>query len=169
MITDLTLQPLGEGGTLLPLLSCRNCIQTLTPVPRGELHRTVNGELVHTGLPGHTKYRSVIKGDDQVPPALEHVWKGAVFQVGCLVLLTQRLNGGRDVELSRLPVEGSVSVADQVGVPLEIREMSVRLPQEGISGFISYRPLLEMSVTDFKVTTDEWGMTTGWTLELVEL
>ena len=56
------------GG--LPPLSARGCIQTLSAIPLGGLHRTINGALIFTGDTKARKYRSTIRGKDKAPPAL---------------------------------------------------------------------------------------------------
>lgn len=170
-ITDLVLIPKGKGGSSLPLLSCRNCTQTLTPIENGQLRRTVNGRLVHTGMTGHTKYMSLITGEDLAPPALENIWRGTLFQVSCLSYLTQPTLQATTIELSRNPVPGSIGVIDTNGKlhsPLKIQGRKVTLPKTVSAEYISYRPQLDMYAANFKITTNEWGLKVGWELCLEE-
>lgn len=170
-MTDLTLQPKGVDVSSLPLLSSCNCTQTLIPIAHGQLRRTINGQLIHTGLPGHTKYQSTITGEDQAPPALENIWKGTLFQVGCLAYLTQPILRPPRIELARDPVPDSVVIIDDMGdyhEPLTVSGRNVTLPENKAIGFVSYRPQLDMYAIDFQITTNEWGMKVGWVLKLEE-
>ena len=170
-ITDLILQPKGMAVSSLPLLSSRNCTQTLTPLAHGQLRRTINGQLIHTGLPGHTKYQSTITGEDQAPPALENIWKGTLFQVGCLPYLTQPNLGNPRIELARDPVPDTVMVVDNEGgyhEPLAVTGRQVTLPENKTTDYVSYRPQLDMYAVDFQITMNEWGMKVGWVLKLEE-
>lgn len=170
--TSLILKFKEGGGSLLPPLTARNCQQSLTPIPNGKLRRTVNGVLVHTGNKGHEKYASTISCKDAQAPAFDGVWQGQTFEVGCLQRLSQPFTGGEQVELLRPAVGGSVVVFDGEGKahePQNINGNVVTLPGGVMGGFVSYCPSLVMHVVEFKLETDEWGMTVGWTLKLEEV
>jgi hypothetical protein len=49
------------------------------------------------------------------------------------------------------------------------RAVAVRPPTLSANLFASYYPKLEMRVTSFVLTTDEWNMKSGWQLELEEV
>lgn len=168
------------GSASLPPFAARGCVQTLTPLPLGEMRRTVNGVLEHIGQTKHFKYKSVITCQDKASPCLEGLWRGQEVEVGCLVRLHQemkRTEKGYETTLLRPAVEGSVEATDKDGTPFEgeVRGQVVLIPMSEISHapnapvFVSYAPQLHMRVISFQIKTDEWGATVGWTLELEEI
>lgn len=162
METELTL---SIGG--MPPLSARGCVQELMPVMLGTLRRTINGQLVYVGKP-QLKYRSIIRCQDKGVLASEGLWRGTLVKVGCIQRLWQKSEGGQ-VVLERDPVEGSVAAMDQVQVPVKIMSVKGRTVTLEGKGYVSYRPLLDMRVTDFSLTTHEWEVQGGWKLELEEV
>jgi hypothetical protein len=164
---------LSRGG--FPALSARGCIQHITPIEGGNLRRTINGKLVYTGrVEGH-KYRSVIKCEDKACIALEGIWRGGPVRVGCIQRLGQKVTHYRTM-LERDPVEGSIIVMNskqEAVEPLSREARQIILPEnvlnQSMEIYITYRPWLDMCVTDFSFMTNEWGLKTGWHLELEEI
>lgn len=163
------------GGGQLPPFSARGCTQTLTPLPMGELRRTVNGNLIHIGAEKHFKYKSVIACQDKAGPCLDGLWRGQEVEVGCLSRLHQEMKQEGDharATLLRPPVEGSVAVQGTSGtmVSSELSGRDVQAPlAQGETLFVSYAPRLHMRVISFEIKTDEWGARVGWRLELEEI
>lgn len=167
--TDLTLEIIGKGNSLPPF-SARECTQTLTPLPRETMRRTINGVLVFVGNKGHRKFHSLISCKDKASPAFGDVWKGSRLKVGCLQYLTQVIpQNVQTIELERPAV--SLCVLNPEGKVLSIgktEERTLFLTPPYLGGFVTYRPLLFMIVKNYHLETDEWGQTVGWSLELEE-
>jgi hypothetical protein len=54
-------------------------------------------------------------------------------------------------------------------IPIEgVQGKKVTLKNEGVA-YVSYRPILTMRVIQFGFVTNEWGLTSGWRLELEEV
>ena len=163
------------GGAQLPPFSARGCTQTLTPLPMGELRRTVNGNLIHIGAEKHFKYKSVITCQDKAGPCLDGLWRGQEVEVGCLSRLHQEMKQEGEhtcATLLRPPVEGSVIVQGARGTMIrsEVSGRDVRAPlTQDETLFVSYAPRLHMRVTSFEIKTDEWGTRVGWLLDLEEI
>lgn len=139
--TVLVISPLG-----VPPYSARGLQQTLQPIDASkQMRRTVNGTLTDLSASAFRKYNSTISCTDQQTPAIDGVWPGQTVVVDCVAELCYATSsGGQDREI----VEGSEYTA---------------------SGFTFYRPRLTMKVTDFQLTRDEYGTTTGWQLSLEEV
>lgn len=161
---------LTKGG--LPPLSARGCIQQLFPLESGELRRTINGVLIYTGQPLVHKYRSIITCEDKASLAFEGLWRGSELLVGCVQRLWQESHQ-REVILERDPVEGSIFAVNSKQKVMKIREVVGRKVSVEGGGteqiFICYRPWLKMRVVSFTLSTNEWGLTAGWRLELEEV
>jgi hypothetical protein len=158
---------LSIGG--LPPFSSRGCTQVLTPLSMGDTHRTVNGELVTTASPLHHKYQTVIKGQDKLPIALDSLWKGQDVVVGCIQHLWQKA-GGVELQLSRMPVEGSVIALNEQKEPVQIQTVHGKTVSLEAPAYVGYRPLLTMKITDFGYETGEWkGEGCEWFLKLEEV
>ncbi|MCX7338877.1 MAG: hypothetical protein NTX76_06340 [Alphaproteobacteria bacterium] len=163
---------LSAGG--LPPLSARGCTQELMPISNGSLKRTVNGELVMVGSPVH-KYRSVISCDDKTVMATEGLYPGIEITVGCIQRLWQKVMpdpANSVVLLDRAPIEGSVAVVDvdQQMIPVvSIDQQQVRLLDRQKIYYVSYRPWLAMRMVTYRLMTNEWGIKSGWRLELEEI
>ena len=168
MESALTIEILGKGELFTPH-SVRECTQTLTPIPQGSLRRTINGKLVWIGSQTHRKFRSVISCKDQAPPAFDGLWRGDQVKVTCLETLTQAIpKECQELTLEREPT--SLHIFDHKGkrweTPISQRiTLSAGFP----GGFITYAPRLLMMVDDYTLNVDEWGLSVGWTLELVEV
>ncbi|MGB0934828.1 MAG: hypothetical protein ACPGXY_02055 [Alphaproteobacteria bacterium] len=168
MIKETELKISGVG---FPSWSARGCQQTLTPIRPDVLHRTVNGDLHYVGKPSYHKYTSVVTCEDKVAPAMNAAWRGSKLTISCLPFLWQQASG-RSAELSRLPVAESIVVIDgagQIVQDCEIRGTTVTLPRQIADGYVKYRPILQMLLTDFQVHQDEWGKKLGWKLSLEEV
>lgn len=160
------------GG--LPPLSARGCTQTLTPLPLGYQQRTMNGDLISWGNQG-VKYKSHIQCQDQAVLATDGLYPGVDITVECIQSLWQRFQsdgeGENVIRLDREPVEGSVVAMTDEREPLEIRHDGdqVYLPHMVGPIFVSYRPRLHMKVRNYELFTSEWGMSSGWKLDLEEV
>jgi hypothetical protein len=130
----------------LSAYASRGMTQTLTPIqPAADLRRTVNGELVNFGDDVFQLYASTISGTDQRPPSIDGVWPGTILTVECVA------------ELSYITAEG---VAGRYAAAGSSRT-------EGDLTF--YRPVLDMMVTGFDQTYDEWAATWQWSITLEEV
>ncbi len=164
---DETCLSLSVGG--LPPFSARGCTQVLKPIASAENHRTVNGELVTTVSQLHHKYQTTIKSQDKLPVAIDCLWKGQTIQVGCMQRLWQRADG-LTIELSREPVEGSVVAINAEREPVVVLGVIERTVSLAAPGFVGYRPLLTMKITDFGYETEEWGEGgVSWFLSMEEV
>lgn len=143
----------GSDSTLLQLdvaalspYASRGLTQTLAPIQAtADLRRTINGELVNFGDDAFQKYGTTISGSDQRPPSIDGVWPGAEITVACVA------------ELSFVTSEGA---AGRYAVEGSFRE-------EGTLTF--YRPLLDMMVTAFDQSYDEWAAQWNWSIVLEEV
>ena len=167
-----TLLTFSVGG--LPPFSARGCIQTLKPIQLGKMARTVNGELLHLG-PKSLKYRSIIEAKDKSVLAVSDFSPGAHVRVGCLQCLWEKVQG-RDHIMSREAVLGSVSVIDSKKniTPFSQDGMQIMIDSyDNLSDrgecFVTYRPYLDMRVTDFTLKTKEWSLESEWILYLEEI
>lgn len=141
--TILTLYSMG-----VPAYSARGLTQTLTPIDgAAQLRRTVNGALADLSHEQFRKYSSVIRGDDQAPPAVDTVWPGATVTVDCI---------------AELAISGNVP-AVSLGRPIVTNSRRT----EG--GFTFYRPKLDCRVVSFEIEADEWAAGVRWTLALEEV
>ena len=158
---------LSLGG--FPPLSARNCQQTLEPIKRGHLKRTIKGDLVYLGRDTHHKYQSVIKCEDKEAPVLENVWKGQDVHVACIQRLWQRAYD-TTVILDRLPRERSIIVLSnhEPILPQHLEGSTITLPHAD-ECIVGYQPLLNMKLVDFHLYYNEWHETGGWPLNLVEV
>lgn len=152
-----------------PPFSARGCVQELIPVAMGQFRRTVNGDLVFLGTNGK-KYKSVISCEDKTVVATDGLFVGMIVDVSCIQRLWQRCQGWQ-VSLERMPADGSIHAIDEHHNPLPVicfdgRDITVGTDKPC---FVSYRPLLTMRIIRYVLKTDEWGVKTGWQLELEEV
>ena len=158
-----------------PPFSARHCQQTLVPLMTGDLRRTVNGQLIYTGREEHHKFQSTIQCQDKSCPSLEGIWRGSLMKVGCIQRLSQEIKAPQNITLNRDPVENSVIVMDGHQQQKEIRSVTGRAvvlmdeQEEADRLYVFYRPYLHMRVAGYKLTTDEWGFSGGWQLDLEEV
>lgn len=144
---------LPAGGTLLVIsghgiadYSARGLTQSLDPVEASAvLARTVNGTLIDLAPAQMRKYKSTISCTDTETPALDGVWPGMALTVECVAELGYATASGTP---SRTVVPGSTRV---------------------VGGYTYYRPRLEMRVTNYSTSRDEYGALTAWSLDLEEI
>lgn len=167
-----TVLKLSIGG--LPPLSARGCTQTLVPLPSGQQERTINGKLIHWGEKG-IKYFSHIQCQDHSVLATEGLHPGADVDVECIQPLWQRFDSNGEsacqIQLERDPVEGSIIAFTSEREPLDVKRdgKTVKLPNIEEPIFVSYRPRLHMKVRHYELFTNEWGLSSGWKLDLEEI
>ena len=152
-----------RNSGLLPW-SGGNCQQVLSPIDFGELWRTVNGGLVYISNTFADKYRSVITATDKLPPAFANLQRGEEVEIHCITELWQKFDGGT-CQLKRPYVEGSLQATDTNGYPL-IFSISTTgaFTSETPTGFIGYRPILRMLISELTQETNEWEFSTKWRL-----
>jgi hypothetical protein len=133
------------SGIGVPDYSARGLTQTLEPIEASSsLRRTVNGALKDLSYAQFRKYKSTVSCQDQEPPAIDGVWPGHVVTVDCVTELSYPSGGSpaRPVVLGSARTEGA---------------------------FVFYRPALQMRVTGFSVSRDEYGAAVQWQMELEEV
>lgn len=159
------------GG--LPPFSARGCEQILIPITQGEFHRNINGELIYLGEDTHTKYKSVIKCSDKAAIATNGLYRGREIELGCIQRLWQKFEEDqRDIRLDKIPVEATIFAYDQNNKEITITHhqgKNVRLQAHHPKGYICYRPLLNMRVVQYSLSTNEWGVKVGWEMECEEI
>ena len=156
------------SGVGLPPMSARGCKQELIPLPNGEFRKTVNGALVFVKTSEYQRYQTTIKCSDMNCPAVGNIWIGSKVEIGCIQSIWQNADSSEKIiYLSRTPVKGSVIVINSNNKLIRhtVEGSAVHILEE-ISGqiFISFRPILEMLITDFRVETNEWELKTSWIL-----
>lgn len=145
------LRLLGVG---LSPYAARGISQTLKPVDSASvLRRTVNGALKDVADPIFRKFESTIQGADQEPPSFGGWWPGMEVTVHCAAMLSRLATTeddpeATDLDTERTPVPGSVQIRD---------------------GFLVYRPVLIMRVTDWNMTEAEWERGVQWAINLEEV
>lgn len=144
---------LPDEGTLLvlssmgvPLYSARGLTQTLDPIQQAfDMRRDINGALVDVSNAAFRKFTSSVSCSDFNTPALDRLYVGQVLTVDCVAELSYATSGGAP---SRTVVPGSSRV---------------------LGAFTFYRPRLQMMVTGFSTSTDEWAGGVSWQLDLEEV
>ena len=152
---------MDSNMTLLRLLgvgispyAARGLTQTLKPIDAASvLRRTVNANLVDVADPIFRKFESVISGADQEPPSFGEWWPGMEVTVHCVAMLSRLATteddpDATDLDVERPPVPGSAELRD---------------------GFLVYRPILTMRVTDWNMTESEWERGVQWAINLEEV
>lgn len=134
-------------GMGVPLYSARGLTQALSPIDassHGE--RSINGVMMDFSYSQFRKYQSVITCTDQRVPAIDNVWPGQVVLISCICELAYPIGGspGRQV------VFGSSR-------------------EETDSGFIFYRPVLQMMLAPWALTYPEYARDIQWQLSFVEV
>ncbi|WP_032112224.1 hypothetical protein [Candidatus Paracaedibacter symbiosus] len=158
---------LSRGG--LPPMSARGCIQELTPITQGQFKRTVNGDLIFMGMQGK-KYKTTISCQDTTVLATDGLIPGAIIEVSCIQVLWQKVVGGK-AALERPPVLGSITVVDENKNPVQLircEEGNIEVATTEIA-YVCYRPILAMRIISYTLKTNEWGVKSGWSLELEEV
>lgn len=157
-----------------PPLSARGCKQELIPIPNGELKKTVNGDLVFVKSSNIQKYKTTIRCSDATCPAMGNIWIGSTVNIACIQSIWQSYEEKQEViTLSRQPVDGSVIVLDRSGNninhTIDGNEVSILDQKIDPPIFVSFRPWISAVITDFKTETDEWELTSNWTLSAEEV
>jgi len=159
------------GG--LPPFSARGCEQVLIPITQGDFHRNVYGELIYLGDDTHTKYKSVVKCSDKAAIATNGLYRGRELELGCIQRLWQKFEENqRDIRLDKLPVGVSIFAYDDENQEITIMHSqgkSVQLQTPHTKGYICYRPLLNVRVVQYSLSTNEWGVRVGWEMECEEI
>lgn len=158
---------LSRGG--LPPMSARGCVQELIPIPLGQFRRTVNGDLIFMGPEGK-KYRTVIFCEDAAVLATDNLMPGDIIDVSCIQLLWQKIVDGK-ATLERKPVLGSINVIDENknALPLiRYGDQNIEIASTEVA-YVCYRPILTMRVLSYTLKTNEWGVKSGWSIELEEI
>jgi hypothetical protein len=136
----------GDNGDLIAAYSARGLTQTLDHIDAAAVTaRTVNGALIDLSPSQFRKYKSQISCTDVETPALDGVWPGMVVTVDCVAELGF-LTAGSSAQRPIVP--GSDRVA---------------------GAWTYYRPRLDMRVTQYTVSRDEYGHMIDWSLSLEEL
>jgi len=167
METELRFEVLN-GQDAIPPFSARGCIQTLEPIQQGELHRTVNGDLILVGGYKETKYKSKITCKDKQGIALGGIVVGAKVRIGSIQRLVESVSAeDQKISLKYPYVPDSLYFMTENQTMIKMN--STTLPKNHGAGYVSYRPEIDMRITAYKLETDEWGMTVGWEVELEEI
>lgn len=156
-----------------PPESARNCVQELSPIPNGEFRKSLNGDLMFLATSERRRYRSVITCRDVNTPIIDKLWIGSQLHIGCIQNLWQSFKPGETkITLIRPAVAGSINAVNNFGEPIPFKLIDNELhlyAQNDSEVFVCFRPWLTMRVISFKMTTDEWNISGGWTLELEEI
>ena len=137
--------PLG-----IPFYSARGLKQTLTPIQAAgaNIQRDINGSLVDidAGSTSFQKYASHIEcGDNDTRSSLafDAIWPGQLVTVDC--------------------------VAELITMGTPARTFVPGSEWTDASGFLHYRPRLNMMVMNFSSQESEWEATVTWSLDLEEV
>lgn len=143
-------------GIDFPPYSQRGLVQTLTPINQAKVtKRTVNGSLLNMAGSQFRKYASTITNSEvegTQAPSFDTIYPGQLVTVHCIQELSQA--GFTETEAE---TEGSF---ERPAV-----EDSIRFED----GFVFYRPILEMMITDYNTSFNEWGALVSWTITLEEV
>ncbi len=136
----------GDNGDIIAAYSARGLTQSIDPIDAASVvARTVNGALIDLSPSRFRKYKSTVSCTDVETPALDGVWPGMVVTVDCVAELGYLTSSGTP---QRQIVEGS---------------------ERASSNWTYYRPRLDMRVTQYTVSRDEYGHMIEWSLSLEEL
>lgn len=168
MQTDLKLSLTG-----FPPMSARNCTQELFPISTGNFYRDINGKLVFIPSSKEAKYKTVITCKDVNPPAFGCVCIGTEVQVSCIQYIWQYVKENLKIRTSRPPVENSVIVVDANNEPVNFfidKNNNVVINGDSKKQYyVGFRPVLNMRILDFSISTDEWEMISRWKLVMEEI
>lgn len=142
--TDGSLLVLSSLG--IPLYSARGLTQTLTPIQQGfDVRRDINGNLVDLSNSSFRKYSSTITCRDMNSPSIDGLYVGQVVTVDCVAELSYITTGGTP---SRTVVSNSSRV---------------------VGDYTFYRPQLQMMITNYSISADEYAADVSWQLDLEEV
>lgn len=168
--TNLILGLLG-----MPPESARNCTQEISPIHNGEFRETVNGEPIFLKSSDKRRYKTTIICKDLNSPLVDKIWIGSQINVGCIQNLWQAIDIGKtEITLVRPPVKNSIGAINEEGVPVRFtffdsnNTVTIAEPKN-TRIFVYFRPWLTMYVTNFRLETNEWGMSGGWRLDMEEI
>lgn len=154
-----------------PPWSLRDAHQKIGPIAAPVMRRTINGTLVSIAPPTHRKYATLITCQDKQGPAMDDIWVGDAVEVACIQPFIQAFCTDT-LELSRPAVTGSIRAYDQTGASVgfvqEGQILRLQIPA-GITGYVSYRPLLQMRLKSFQLHNHEWDLQTAWQMDLEEI
>ena len=144
---------LPAEGTLLvlssmgvPLYSARGLTQTLTPIDAArQIRRDINGTLVDLSTEPFRKYSSKITCKDFNTPAIDRIYIGMILGVSCVAELAYTTSSGSP---ARSVVSGSSRTQ---------------------GNYTFYRPILNMMVTGYSTSTEEYLGEVNWELDLEEV
>lgn len=136
---------LSFSGMGIPPYSARGLTQSLEPIGEAsQLRRTINGSLKDLSVSQFRKYKSVISGDDQQPPAFAQRWPGNTIIVDCIAELAY------ETDSAEVPEREIVSSRTE-------------------GDFTFYRPRITFRIVSFSMDADEWEAGVKWKLELEEI
>jgi hypothetical protein len=163
---------LALSGADLPPWSANGVSESLAPEEAGSIRRTVWGTATSTAIPEYRKYRVSISCEDVYPPSFDAVYRGQQVVVDCVsVLVKTAAAGATSVSLGRTPVSGSVAAHDEDGneISVSVVGSTVSFASSSKKISVSYRPQLTCLVDSWSEDRNDFGATTGWSLELVEV
>lgn len=135
------------SGVGVPPYSARGLTQTLEIIQGfAFLARDWNGNLIDFSNPNFRKYRTVITGKDQQPPAIDGIWPGLLVDIECNLEVSYKT--------------GMVGAPGRAVVP-----GSSRVEGE----FTFYRPKLTCRIVGFDQDVDDWAASVSWSLEAEEV
>lgn len=164
-------------GTNFPSLSARGCEQVLNEVCLGDFRRTISGKLIFTGIHQEKKYHSIISCKDILPPALERLKRGDSVKIWCLQNLSRLIDlkeGDTKLILNRHAVPESIDIRQvSTGTTIPVKkhlgtEVTIEPSPQARQAVVSYRPILEMKVQSISYKTQEWDLSTEWSIKLEE-
>ena len=169
IMTPTSLKIQGAG---MPSILLEECTQTLETIALGGLHRTVNGELIYTGTPEMTKYKSTCVGCGQGAPGLDALKRGDAVTVQCIQRLWQEVNTA-EITLARPSVAGTVLLMDEKRQLVTFNQISatkIGLEEAPLMPlYLSYCPVLNMRILEMTFNVTEWDNKATWKVILEEV
>lgn len=170
MPTNMTaLRLIGIG---LAPWSANGISETLKPEDSGEIRRTVSGKAVCTAIAETEKYGVSISCEDLSPPSFDGIFRGSPVTVECVSRHSANVaTGDTSVTLGRTPVAGSITVIDEDGgdVAFTVVGNVVSFSAQPKEITVEYSPVLNCLVDTWSVDRDDFGASTSWSLDLVEV
>lgn len=118
-----------------------------------------NGRRYSLARKSFRKYEIKISGNNECPPAISHLWRGMIVDIGCIRHM--EIPGDiADADLPRRVVEGSLRrfKLNEDGEPVQV--------DHGTPGIFMtrFRPLLKIMIDDRQSSADEWAASVDWSL-----